>query len=127
MRRVLLRWAPFAVVATLVALFVLLVVPVDREFVLRIYALVVGGLALATLAAATGFATRRTPSAFAAALRRKPVRSDGRRSSRGSSARSHSRSRTPRTSTTGSVRRSSPPPTLRSGAVTASRWSGRRS
>ena len=74
MRRVLLRWAPFAVVATLVALLVLLVVPVDRELVLRIYALVVGGLALATLTAATGFATRRTPSAFAAALRRRPVR-----------------------------------------------------
>lgn len=74
MRRVLLRWAPFAVAATLVALLVLLVVPVDRELVLRIYALVVGGLALATLTAATGFATRRTPSAFAAALRRGPVR-----------------------------------------------------
>ena len=74
MRRVLLRWAPFAVVATLVALLVLLLVPVDRELVLRIYALVVGGLALATLTAATGFATRRTPSAFAAALRRRPVR-----------------------------------------------------
>ena len=74
MRRVLLRWAPFTVVATFVALLVLLVVPVDRELVLRIYALVVGGLALATLTAATGFATRRTSSAFSAALRRKPVR-----------------------------------------------------
>lgn len=74
MRRVLLRWAPFATLVTLVVLFVLLVAPVDRDLVLRIYALVVGGLALATLSAATGFATRRTKSQFAAALRRTPVR-----------------------------------------------------
>jgi hypothetical protein len=74
MRRVLLRWAPFATLVTLVALFVLLVAPVDRELVLRIYALVVGGLTLATLSAATGFATRRSTSEFAAALRRRPVR-----------------------------------------------------
>lgn len=73
MRRVLLRWAPVAVFTTLVALVVLVAAPIDRELVLRIYALVVGGLALATLSAATGFATRRTPSQFAAALRRKPV------------------------------------------------------
>ena len=59
MRRVLLRWVPFAVVATLVVLVVLLAAPIDRDLVLRIYALVVGGLALATLTAATGFATRR--------------------------------------------------------------------
>lgn len=74
MRRVLLRWAPFAAFVTLVALFVFLAAPVDRDLVLRIYALVVGGLALATLSAATGFAERRTTSQFAAALRRKPVR-----------------------------------------------------
>jgi len=74
MRRVLLRWVPFASFATLGALFVLMVAPLDRELVLRIYALVVGGLALATLTAATGFATRRTKSEFEAALRRRPVR-----------------------------------------------------
>jgi hypothetical protein len=74
MRKVLLRWAPFGVLVTLVALLALLAAPIDRELVLRIYALVVGGLALATLSAATGFATRRTTSEFAAALRRKPVR-----------------------------------------------------
>ena len=74
MRRVLLRWAPFAVLVTLVASVALLAAPIDRDLVLRIYALVLGGLALATLSAATGFATRRTTSQFAAALRRKPVR-----------------------------------------------------
>jgi hypothetical protein len=74
MRRVLLRWVPFSTFATLVVLLVLLVAPVDRDLVLRIYALVVGGLALATLSAATGFATRRTKSEFEAALRQQPVR-----------------------------------------------------
>ena len=74
MTRVLLRWAPFAILVTLVALIVLLVAPIDRDLVLRIYALVLGGLALATLTTATGFATRRTKSEFASALRRKPVR-----------------------------------------------------
>jgi hypothetical protein len=73
-RRVLLRWVPFAILATLVVLFVLMAAPIDRELVLRIYALVVGGLALATLSAATGFATRRTTSEFAAALRDRPSR-----------------------------------------------------
>lgn len=74
MRRVLLRWAPFATLVTLVTLVVLLAAPIDRELVVRIYALVVGGLAFATLTAATGFATRRTTSQFAAALRRRPAR-----------------------------------------------------
>ena len=74
MRRVLLRWVPFAVVATLVVLVVLLAAPIDRELVLRIYALVVGGLALATLTAATGSRRRRTKSQFAAALRTRPAR-----------------------------------------------------
>ena len=74
MRRVLLRWAPIALFVTLVASVALLAAPIDPDLVLRIYALVVGGLALATLSAATGFATRRTTSQFAAALRRKPVR-----------------------------------------------------
>ena len=74
MRRILLRWVPFAVVATLVVLVVLLAAPIDRDLVLRIYALVVGGLALTTLTAATGFAMRRTPSQFAAVLRTRPPR-----------------------------------------------------
>ena len=74
MSRVLLRWVPFATFATLVVLFVLMLAPVDRELVLRIYALGVGGLALATLSAATAFAARRTKSQFAAALRQRPAR-----------------------------------------------------
>lgn len=74
MRTVLLRWVPVASFATLVVLVVLMAAPVDRDLVLRIYALVVGGLALATLSAATGFATRRTKSEFEEALRRRPVR-----------------------------------------------------
>lgn len=74
MRRVLLRWVPFATVATLIVLVVLLAAPIDRDLVLRIYALSVGGLALATLSAATGFATQRTTSQFAAALRHRPAR-----------------------------------------------------
>jgi hypothetical protein len=65
---------PVASFATLAVLVVLMVAPVDRDLVLRIYALAVGGLALATLSAATGFATRRTKSQFEAALRRQPVR-----------------------------------------------------
>ena len=74
MRKVLLRWAPIAVLVTLVALLALLAAPIDRDLVLRIYLLVLCGLALATLSAATGFALRRTTSPFAAALRRGPVR-----------------------------------------------------
>jgi hypothetical protein len=73
-RRILLRWVPVASFATIAFLVVLLVAPVDRDLVLRIYALAVGGLALATLSAATGFAARRTKSQFEAALRRQPVR-----------------------------------------------------
>jgi hypothetical protein len=73
-RRVLLRWVPLATLATVAVGLVLMLVPVDRELVLRIYALVLGGLAIATLSAATAFAARRTKSAFAAALRERPVR-----------------------------------------------------
>ena len=74
MRRVLLRWVPLATLATVAVGLVLMLAPIDRELVLRIYALVVGGLAIATLSAATAFAARRTKSAFAAALRDRPVR-----------------------------------------------------
>jgi hypothetical protein len=73
-RRVLLRWVPLATLATLAVGLVLMLAPIDRELVLRIYALVVGGLAIATLSAATAFAARRTKSAFAAAMRDRPVR-----------------------------------------------------
>ena len=74
MRRVLLRWVPLATMATVAVGLVLMLAPIDRELVLRIYALVLGGLAIATLSAATAFAARRTKSAFAAALRTQPVR-----------------------------------------------------
>jgi hypothetical protein len=73
-KRLLLRWVPFSVLATLVAMVVLIAAPIDRDLVVRVYALLVGGLALATLSAVTAFAARRTPSEFAAALRRKPAR-----------------------------------------------------
>jgi hypothetical protein len=63
-RRILLRWVPVASFTTIAFLVVLLVAPVDRDLVLRVYALAVGGLALATLSAATGFAARRTKSQF---------------------------------------------------------------
>ena len=70
MRHVLTRWVPLAALATLALGIVLLLVPIDRELVLRVYLLVVGGLALATLAAAAAFPARRRTSAFEAALRR---------------------------------------------------------
>jgi hypothetical protein len=73
-RAILLRWAPTSILLTLVVLLVLMAAPIDRDIVLRIYALVVGGLALATLSAATTYVSRRSTSAFAAALRRKPPR-----------------------------------------------------
>ena len=124
-KRVLLRWVPWrrrrharrAGRAPRCA--------VDRELVLRIYALVVGGLALATLSAATAFAA----AAEVGVRGRAPDAAGGYgrpRSSSGSSATSRSRSRTPRTSTSGSARRSSTRPTPRSGAATASRSSGPR-
>ena len=73
MRSVLLRWAPVAVLATLVALVLAFAAPIDRDLIVRIYALVIGALVLATLTAATAFAARRTPSPFVAAMRRPRV------------------------------------------------------
>jgi hypothetical protein len=70
---VLTRWLPLASLVTLALAIVLLFVPLDRELVLRVYALVVGGLALLTFAAATGYAARRRRSPFVAAMRRAPL------------------------------------------------------
>ena len=74
MRSVLFRWVPTALFLTLALGVSLALVPVDEGLLIRVYALVVGGLALATASAATAFASQRTRSAFAAALRRHPVR-----------------------------------------------------
>ena len=65
---------PTALFLTLALGVSLALVPVDEGLLIRVYALVVGGLALATASAATAFAAQRTRSAFAAALRRHPVR-----------------------------------------------------
>lgn len=73
MRAVLLRRAPLAVLVTLVALLVGYVAPIDRDLLVRIYALVIGALVLATLSAATAFAARGAPSPFLAAMRKRRV------------------------------------------------------
>ena len=71
MRRVLLRWVPHALLATVVAGAVALFAPVDRALVLQIYLLVVGALVLVTLVAAAGALRPRVPeSEFDRALRR---------------------------------------------------------
>jgi hypothetical protein len=69
MRRILLRWVPLAVFLTVGLGVTLAVVPVESELVVRVYALVLGALALATTSAATAFAARRTRSPFAEALK----------------------------------------------------------
>jgi hypothetical protein len=74
MRGVLLRRVPLASLLTIALGVTLALVPVDRELVVRVYALVLGALALATMSAATAFAARRTRSPFAEALRRRPER-----------------------------------------------------
>ena len=74
MRSILLRRVPLALFLTIGLGVTLALVPVDRELVLRVYALVLGALALATLSAATAFAARGTRSPFAEALRRRPER-----------------------------------------------------
>lgn len=73
MRPVLLRRAPLAAFLTLVALVLGFAAPIDRELLVRIYALVIGALALATLSAATSFAARGGKSPFVAAMRRSRV------------------------------------------------------
>lgn len=74
---VLLRWVPAALVATLVAVGVVLFSTVDRQLTLQIYVLVVGALALLTVVAVTAIATRGRPSPFVEAMRprrRRPAR-----------------------------------------------------
>jgi hypothetical protein len=75
--RILVRWIPSTVGATLIAGGVLLFAPVDTSLTIRIYLIVVGALALLTLVAATAHAAGTTPSQFERALarrRRRPVR-----------------------------------------------------
>ena len=76
MRSVLLRWAPLAVFLTVVMLLLALAAPIDRDLLVRIYALVLGALVLATLSAATTFAARTKNSPFVAAMRRPRVRNE---------------------------------------------------
>lgn len=68
MTRILLRWIPATVGATLVAGGVLLLSPIDSSLTVRIYVLVVGALALLTLVAATAYAAGTAPSEFERAL-----------------------------------------------------------
>lgn len=79
MTRILLRWVPSTVGATLIAAGVLFLAPVDTALTVKIYLLVVGALALLTLVAATAHAAGSTPSQFERALvrsRRRAVRPD---------------------------------------------------
>jgi hypothetical protein len=73
-RSVLLRRAPLAIFLTVVALLLAYLAPIDRDLLVRVYALVIGALALATLTAATTYAARQTKSPFAAAMRRPRAR-----------------------------------------------------
>lgn len=70
MIRVLLRRAPAILTVSLVAAGVLFFADVDATLAVRIYVLVLGGLVLLTLVAATEFAARSGPSAFERALAR---------------------------------------------------------
>jgi hypothetical protein len=72
-RHVVTRWVPLAGVLTLAVGTVLLLLPVERDLVLRIYLLVVCALALLTGTAATTYAARRRRSIFESAMRREPV------------------------------------------------------
>jgi hypothetical protein len=77
--RILLRWIPLTVGATLIAAGVFFLAPVDTALTIRIYLVVVGALALLTLVAATAHAAGTAPSAFERALvrpRRRAVRPD---------------------------------------------------
>jgi hypothetical protein len=79
MTRILLRWIPATVGATLIAAGVLFLAPVDTALTVRIYLVVVGALALLTLVAATAYAAGSAPSEFERALnrpRRHAVRPD---------------------------------------------------
>jgi hypothetical protein len=77
--RILLRWIPATLGATLIAVGVLFLAPVDSALTIRIYLVVVGALALLTLVAATAHAAGTAPSEFERALvrrRRRAVRPD---------------------------------------------------
>lgn len=79
MTRILLRWVPLTVGATLIAGGVLFLAPVDTALTVKIYVLVIGALALMTLVAATAYAAGSAPSQFERALvrpRRRAVRPD---------------------------------------------------
>jgi hypothetical protein len=79
MTRILLRWVPLTVGATLIAGGVLFLAPVDTALTVKIYVLVVGALALLTLVAATAHAAGSAPSEFERVLvrpRRRAVRPD---------------------------------------------------
>ena len=79
MIRVLVRWLPAAVGATLMAGGVLLFAPVDTALTVRIYVIVVGALALLTLVAATAAAAGNARSEFEEALSpriERPIRPD---------------------------------------------------
>ena len=79
MTRILLRWVPSTLGATLIAAGVLFLAPVDTALTVKVYLLVVGALALLTLVAATAHAAGAAPSQFERALvrpRRRAVRPD---------------------------------------------------
>ena len=75
MIRILVRWIPATVGATLIAGGVLLLAPVDTSLTIRIYLVVVGALALLTLVGATAYAAGTAPSEFERALvgKRRPL------------------------------------------------------
>ena len=73
MRSVLLRHVPLAAALTFVVLALAYLAPIDRELLLRVYALVLGALALITLTTATAFAAKQRRSSFVEAMRTPPV------------------------------------------------------
>ena len=74
MTRILLRWVPAAVGSTLLMAGVLLFAPFETELTLRVYLLVLGALALATVVSATAEAAGTRPSEFERALAPAPAR-----------------------------------------------------
>jgi len=70
--RVLVRWLPSIVGATLLAGGALLLAPVDTELTIRIYLVVVGALVLLTLVTAVATVAAATPSTFERALAPRP-------------------------------------------------------
>jgi hypothetical protein len=72
--RILVRWVPATVGASLIAAGVLFLAPVDTALTVKIYLVVVGALALLTLVAATAHTAGTAPSDFERALVRRPRR-----------------------------------------------------